>query len=195
MVCLLKWESCLQTVLTLQFILLVTSQPKLQEVTNIVEWVQCFSVFTTVIHRSQPERTPDPLGYQNLIVQTSLLCQEACWVLYDQRFQLKASTLQLQQWSTIDITVWNLTFPETSLGRLPINFLTQSADYRQRPSKRTTATNRLICLDWNDTPDPQCPHRECKFEHTCYRCAHNYCILDKNHKAMFSPIKPNSLSL
>ena len=50
------------------------STPKVQEVTDIIEWVQCFSVFTAIIHRSQPDRTPDLLGYQNLMVQTSLLC-------------------------------------------------------------------------------------------------------------------------
>ena len=30
----------------------------------------------------------------------------------------------------------------------------QGADYRLRPSKRIKTTNRPICLDWNDTPDP-----------------------------------------
>jgi len=59
------------------------STPKVQEVTDITEWVQCSSVFTAIIHRSQPDLTPDLLGYQNLMVQTSLLCQEGCWVIYD----------------------------------------------------------------------------------------------------------------
>jgi len=166
------------------------SSSKVHEVTDIIDWVQCFSVFTAIIHRSQPDRTPDLLGYQNLIVQTSLRCQEGRWVIYDRRFRLKASALRLQQWSTIDITLWQLAFPDTSLGRLPLSCVPQGSDYRLRPSKRTKSTNRPICLDWNDTPDPQCPHPNCKFEHTCYRCAHNYRILDKSHKALFCPNKP-----
>jgi len=95
------------------------STPKVQEVTDIIEWVQCFSVSTAIIHRSQPDRLPDLLRYQNLMVQTSLLCQEGRWVIYDQRFRLKASALRLQQWSTIDITLWQLAFLDTSLGRPP----------------------------------------------------------------------------
>ena len=59
------------------------SIPKAQEVTDIIEWVQCFSVFTAIIHCSQPDHTPDLLGYQYLIVQTSLLCQEGRWVIYN----------------------------------------------------------------------------------------------------------------
>ena len=50
---------------------MTASSQKIQEVTDIIEWVQCFSIFTAIIHRSQPERTPDLLGYQNLIIQTS----------------------------------------------------------------------------------------------------------------------------
>ena len=164
------------------------SSQKIQQVTSIIEWVQCFSVFTAVIHRSQPERTLDLLGYQNLVIQTSLLCQEGRWTVYDRCFRLKASALGLQQWSTIDITLWNLAFLEMSPRSVPIANVLQRATCR--PSKRTSATNRPICLDWNDTPGPQCPHHECKFEHICYRCAHNYRILDKDDKAIFCPNKP-----
>jgi len=80
---------------------LVNDQPAISqtllEVTNIIKWVQCLSVFTAVIHHSQPEHTTDLLRYQNFIVQTSLLCQEGRHVLYDGRFRLKASALQHQK--------------------------------------------------------------------------------------------------
>ena len=108
----------------------LASSQKIQQVTSIIEWVQCFSVFTAVIHRSQPERTPDLLGYQNLIIQTSLLCQEGRWTVYNRRFLLKASALGLQQWSTIDITLWNLDFPEMSPRSVPIANVPQRAAYR-----------------------------------------------------------------
>ena len=104
MVCLLKWESFHQIDLISRIFLPLNSQPapsKIQEVTDIIEWVQCFSVFTAIIHRSQPDCTPDLLGYQNFMAQTSLLCQEGRWVIYYRRFRLRASALRLQQWSTI----------------------------------------------------------------------------------------------
>ena len=168
---------------------MTASSQKIQEVTDIIEWVQCFSIFTAIIHRSQPERTPDLLVYQNLIIQTSRLCQESRWILYDRRFRLKASALRLHLWSTIDLTVWHLAFPDTSPNSVSISNTPQRPAFR--PSKRFSATNRPVCLDWNDTADPQCPHRDCKFAHICYRCAHNHRILDKGHKAMFCPYRPN----
>jgi len=150
-----------------------------------MEWVQCFNIFVAVFHSSQPDRTPDLIGYQNLIMQTSKLGQEGRWILYDRRFRLKASALRLQHWSTIDITVWHMAFPELSPRSVPI---LQRGAYR--PPQRTTTTNRPICLDWNDTHNAQCPHCDCKFDHICYCCAHNYHIRDKDPKAMFCPNKP-----
>ena len=168
---------------------MIASSQKIQEVTDITEWVQCFSTFTAIIHCSQPERTPDLFRYQNLIIQTSRLCQESHWILYGRRFRLKASALRLQLWSTIDSTVWHLAFPDTSSNSVSISNTPQRLAFR--PSKRFSATNRPVCLDWNDTADPQCPHRDCKFAHICYRCAHNHRIPDKGHKAMFCPYRPS----
>ena len=39
--------------------------PKLKrhQVTSILEWVQCCSIYTTVISSKSPERTQDLLGY------------------------------------------------------------------------------------------------------------------------------------
>jgi len=94
---------------------------KVPEVSNIIEWVQCFSIFIAVVHHSQPDCTPELLGYQNLIMQTSILGQEGCWILYDRSFCLNASALRLQHWSTIDITVWHLVFREISPRSAPIS--------------------------------------------------------------------------
>ena len=85
---------------------------KVPEVTSIMEWVQCFSIFIAVVHSSQPGRTPALIGYQNLIMRTSMLGQEGRWILYDRCFRLNASALRLQHWSTIDITWPFLSYPQ-----------------------------------------------------------------------------------
>ena len=54
---------------------------KLREVTNIVDWVQCFGVFIAIISRKEPNRITDPISYQNLIIQSSIYCQEGHWVI------------------------------------------------------------------------------------------------------------------
>ena len=78
---------------------------KLHEVTNIVEWVQCIGVFIAIISCKEPNRITDLIGYQNLIIQSSIHCQEGCWVIYDRYFCLKASAAIIQEWSTIDFTI------------------------------------------------------------------------------------------
>jgi len=98
-----------------------SSHSKVPEVSSIIEWVQCFSVFIAVVHRSQPDCTPDLLGYQNLIMQISMLGEAGRWILCDRHFHLKASALRLQRWSAIDITVWHLAFPELSPRSAPIS--------------------------------------------------------------------------
>ena len=47
------------------------SQPgklKGRMVTNILEWVQCFGLYATIISRNAPHRVPDLLSYQALIL-------------------------------------------------------------------------------------------------------------------------------
>ena len=36
-------------------------------------------------------------------------------MIYDCRFHLKASTSPVKEWSAIDVTIWNLAFPERAL--------------------------------------------------------------------------------
>jgi len=54
-------------------------------------------------------------------------CRIGKWVTYDRHFHLKASAIHTKQWSTIDVTIWNMTFSEKAIynhqsrGRAPYN--------------------------------------------------------------------------
>ena len=39
-----------------------------KEVTDIVDWIQCFGMYIAVVSLKEPHRIPDLIGYQNLIV-------------------------------------------------------------------------------------------------------------------------------
>jgi len=69
---------------------------KLHEVTSIVDWIQHFGIFIVIVSRNKSNRIPDLIGYQNLIIQVSIQCQEGSWVVYDRRFHLKASAATIQ---------------------------------------------------------------------------------------------------
>jgi len=89
-----------------------SSKQKSSGITNIMDWVQCLGLFMATISLKEPHRIPDLIGYQNLIMQSSVQCQEGCWVIYDRQFCLKASVVPIPKWSSIDIMVWNMAFLE-----------------------------------------------------------------------------------
>ena len=42
------------------------------DVSNILEWIRCFSAYIAVISAKQPHRVPDLLGYLTLITETHM---------------------------------------------------------------------------------------------------------------------------
>ena len=60
-------------------------------VTSIIEWVQCFNVYMSVICRTCPERIPDLLTYQMLIIEASMVYEGNAWLGYDRRFRQAAA--------------------------------------------------------------------------------------------------------
>ena len=85
---------------------------RLPEISNIVDWVQCFGIYMAIVSRSKPERIADLIGFQSIIIGASQLGNNDGWILYDRRFRLKASASRTRQWATIDITIWNMAFPD-----------------------------------------------------------------------------------
>ena len=85
-------------------------RPRRWTVTTILEWIQCFSIYLTVIANKQPQRIPDLLGYQRLIIESQIEYQGDTWMGYDHRFCQRAVTNPHISWSTIDTILWNLAF-------------------------------------------------------------------------------------
>ena len=140
---------------------------------NILEWVRCFGSYIAVISRSQPHRVADLLGYQNLVITSHLDFPDFRWEEYDREFRLEASVSPISQWSVMDSTKWNMAKRST----IP------------DPIQHSSLLNTKICLAWNENPSPGCPHRQCKFEHICYRCVNAKGVVNKRHKAIFCPNK------
>ena len=167
-----------------------SQKQKHYEVTTIIEWVQCFVTYITIVSQKEPEWTADLLGYQQLIIHSSQHCQEGRWPLYDRHFRLKASATRSKDWSTIEINIWNLAFNERTTpmtsGHLPYHTGPGTQPYS---SNQPPPADRKICLEWNDNPSPNCPYPDCRFEHCCYRCIFNPKVVDNKHKALFCPHK------
>lgn len=86
------------------------SKSKKRSVTNILEWIQCFNVYIAIIAKKHPERVPDLLEYQSLIIDASIQYEGDGWVGYDHRYRLSAAANSTKVWSSLDPTLWNLAF-------------------------------------------------------------------------------------
>ena len=169
----------------------ITSQKQKQyEVTTIIEWVQCFGIYIAVLSKKEPERIADLHGYQQLIIHSSQHHQEGRWLIYDRHFRLKASATGSKDWSTIEINIWNLAFPERTIPTTAQRTPRYSGPGNQPySSNKSSSADRQICLEWNDNPSPNCPYPDCRFEHRCYRCFFDRKVTDNRHKALFCPYK------
>ena len=60
-------------------------------ISNILEWVQCFSIYVSVIALKEPQRIPDLLCYMNLIIEVHREYSGDAWQGYDHRFRQRAA--------------------------------------------------------------------------------------------------------
>lgn len=184
------------------------SHKRLPVLCDITEWVQCFGMYIAIISRHKPKRVADLMGYQMIIMEASRGSREGKWLTYDRRFRLKASASNLKQWATIDITIWNTTFPERAIRGHQGPGPSSDYQFRQYPPQRprpsyhqsnppsqgstrpnqAPPTTRSICLDWNENPNG-CSRVSCRYAHWCYRCIHNPGASDRNHKASQCPYR------
>ena len=158
------------------------TRKRLPVVSHIIDWVQCFAIYKAIISRQKPKRVANLLGYQSLVIGASQDCHEGQWVTYDRRFCLKASASRISQWSVIDVTIWNMTFPEKAIQYYQPQ---RSASYNTpnpNPPQWPQLQNQPICLDWNDSSNG-CSRASCRYKHIFYSCVHNPRAQDKHHKA------------
>ena len=162
---------------------------------TILEWLQCFSTYVSVLARKHPNRIPDLMGYQSLIIDASLEFKGDSWAGYDRRFRQQAASNPQTSWSLMDSTLWSLAFTgraRTSRCCYCFSLTHRSSDCELSPDPPTNPnqSSRKICFRWNESPSPQCTFPNCKFDHVCYICARDPANTDINHKAISCPQHP-----
>ena len=179
---------------------------KRRQVTSVLEWLQCYSIYMAVIAAKTPARLPDMLGYQVLIIEARMEYEGDGWLGYDRRFRQRAAASPEAVWARIEPTLWNIAFAgKARASRCKHCFsLTHPAeDCEWAPTKAAIPPpqppaptlagqghpfrRRPVCYEWNHNPAPLCPFPGCKYRHMCLYCAQNPQVADKGHKAMHCP--------
>ena len=118
-----------------------TTKCKHQEVTQIMDWIQCFSTYIAVVSRAKPDRVVDLIAYLNLIINGQRRFQDFNWASYDRQFRQKAAATSALQWGTTEGTLWNL---------LRCNRYTRSS----ATFSSTTSTKKMP-IAWSGTKIPR----------------------------------------
>ena len=182
-------------------------------VTNILEWAQCFAIYTAVLCRKYPQKLPDMLSYLILIVQTHMEYEGDAWLGYDRRFRQRAASNPQASWDKSDSTLWDIAFSgkakanrchhcfSLSHTSSECEWSAEAAQQEIRPlmsmshqqaAPMTSNQPRAICKSFNFDPNPGCTFKNCTYEHVCWYCYHNPYAQDKIHKAVFCPANPNA---
>ena len=179
---------------------------KRRQVSNILEWVQCFGIYMAVLTEKRPEWVPDLLGYQALILEARMEYVGDGWLGYDRRFRQRAAANPDTIWARLDPTLWNIAFAGQARASrckycFSLTHLTEECDWAPPPPKnpqhpgpaQKAGTNRPrsrdtpVCFQWNHTPNPNCVYAGCKYWHTCLFCHNDPSVANKEHEAIFCP--------
>jgi len=77
-------------------------------VTDVLVWVQCFSAMVGVLSTKYPDKVPEFMAYQALIVKCSRDYEGFVWVLYDRAFRRQVAVTRDLNWSKLNPTLHSL---------------------------------------------------------------------------------------
>ena len=157
--------------------------PKRGPVTDILLWVECFSMMAGILTTKYPERAPDLFAYQKTIVHASRSFSGDHWVTYDLCYRRQAAATKSLRWSIIDFSLYN----ETFTGRARVlprcryclsehhrssdcTFAPDQSPSTPKATPRESTSRPQICLLFNTKNGNQCRFRPCRFLHICSNC-------------------------
>lgn len=158
--------------------LLVASKKRVREITDVMTWVEAFTVYMWIFCSAHPTRWPDLTQYKLLILQTARQHSGKAWLHYDSAFRKDAAASGLLDWSHMNSDLYNFH------TRLP-------APQPQLPSaSATTSTletsSSIVCRSWNSG---RCAwqYGQCRYRHCCEKC-------EGEHPSINCPFRASSLS-
>ena len=135
------------------------ARKKKRKIRTILQWVECFNAFISLVSNSEPNRVPDLLAYSSLIVHAARKFEGDGWQVYDRNFRRAATNKPHLKWGEIHTTFWSLAFVNAKPREhcslcLSINHTTTECDEYDPPKvsptpnpKRPAQSN--ICRNWN----------------------------------------------
>jgi len=176
-------------------VILVQAEDLLQSkrlIPDLATWVQCFSLYTTVLLKKQPSRFAELMAYASTIAKASKKYKWPAWVIYDQNFRQEAASIPSQSWAKIDPSIYSQCFLGMAKSAEGWCQTCQSLDHTsdhcpagsgsRKRSWQTAARQqggdpinlKPTCPKYNKN-DGDCPFgARCRYIHCCTRCKGNH---------------------
>ncbi len=162
---------------------------------DLATWVQCFTIYSSVIHTKFPEQVPALLGY--MATKSVSYYKWPSWILYDQQFRQEAAETGAINWTKIDGGIHAYCFNGQSKDLDPwctkcntLDHTNASCPTRRFPEAGTSGTKRAAafasgparkrpppgsvrepCKKWNRPEGPNCNFGDCIYLHICQVCS------------------------
>ena len=158
--------------------LVIRPTKRRKEITDILTWMQAFSVYMLVLTTYWPARITDLLKYQLLIMRTAQQFSGSTWLSYDRAFRRQAAAYNQTDWSFMNTELYYFHVsaaaavtksPSASTVSNPSS-LSSSPQVEPRNvvgmEAHGTPSAQTVCHSWNAG---RCSSQfsRCRFRHMC----------------------------
>jgi hypothetical protein len=163
-----------------------------KEITDILSWVEAFTVFSMIVCSYFPNRWRDLSLYKLLILRTYRQFAGYAWCDYDKAFRQHAAATRLLDWSELNVQLFYF-HTAGSAYRGPSRLTTASNSSCSEPTGNRIHDCSVKCFSWNKG---RCvaPSAVCRYKHACTLCsaAHREIECPSGSAASNSPIYSGS---
>lgn len=130
-----------------------------RRLSDIIQWLQAFSIYASVVVASFPGRARDLWAYQLLILRTFARFRGLAWLNYDEAFRRDAAARHVTDWSSMHLELFSY-HTSASVRAQP------SPDLLVRRESTGAVSGTTICRSWNSG---RCisTHPLCRYLHVC----------------------------
>ena len=88
-------------------LLVAPAKERVVEITNILTWIQAFTIYQWIFCSTYPSRWQDTTQYKLLILQTACQFPGPTWLNSDTAFRKDAAASLLADWSKMNLDLYN----------------------------------------------------------------------------------------
>ena len=166
-------------------LLVAPAKKRVVEITDILTWIQAFTIYQWIFCSTYPSRWQDTTQYKLLILQTASQFPGPSWLNYDTAFRKHAAASLLADWSKINLDLYNFhtraSSTVTGQSAPHSTSLPHTSASSNVPPKRSFDPIQY-CRSWNDGAC-RWSLRQRRYRHVCERC-------DGQHPLTNCPFRP-----